>query len=100
MSQSKELFALYSLRLGSRLDFDVDCRPWLSGAATIAGFEIETTGHPLTFEAPTILSGGKDVKFYAEAPLADSALGYYRIGVFVTDSEGRSDRQWFQMTVE
>jgi hypothetical protein len=101
MAQSKELFALFSLRLGKRLYFDVDLRPWLVGAATMVSFVLEPADWgPVTYEAVQLLDGGKLARFYASVGSDEAALGFYRQGVHLTDSEGSTDIAWFQMKVE
>lgn len=101
MSQSKEIFASFSLRLGARLDFDVDLRPWLTGTAVMTSFVPDPAdAGPVTYEAAQLLEGGKSVKFFASVGSATSALGTYRVGVALADNQGRTDRQWFQMKVE
>jgi hypothetical protein len=101
MSQSKEIFAAFSLRLGARLDFDVDCRPWLTGTAVLTGFVPDPAdAGPVTYEAASIVEAGKGAKFFASVPNNTAHLGTYRVGVELTDNQGRTDRQWFQMKVE
>jgi hypothetical protein len=101
MSQSKELFALFSLRVGKRLDFDVDCTPWLIGTARITGFVPDPADWgPVTYEPPIIAADGKSVKFFAAASSDATLTGFYRVGVDLADDQGRTDREWFQMKVE
>jgi hypothetical protein len=101
MSQSNQLFATFSIRVGKRLDYDVDCRPWLTGTARITGFVLDPADWgPVTYEAPTIASDGKGVKFFASASADASLAGVYRVGVDLADDQGRTDREWFQMRVE
>ncbi len=100
-TEAKEVFTNYSLRLGARLDYDVDCRPWLTGTALIASFTIvPPAGCPVTFEAPTIAPGGKDVKFFASVGSDPANLGVHRVKVDLVDNQGRLDSAWFQMKVE
>lgn len=100
-TEAKETFTAFSLRLGGRLDFDVDCRPWLTGTALMQAFQIvPPAGCPVAFEAPAILANGKDVKFYASVTSDQANLGVHRVRVDLTDNQGRTDSQWFQMRVE
>lgn len=101
MTQSKELFAAFSLLVGKRTDFDVDCRPWLTGTALISSFAIDPLDWgPVTYETTTIAADGKSVKFFASASSDATLTGFYRVGVDLADNQGRTGRQWFQMKVE
>jgi hypothetical protein len=97
-----DVFAAFTIRGGSSgLDYDVDCTPWLTGTAVMAGFELEqAAGDPVVYAAPvSLLDGGRVAKFVAAAP-DGTTPGPYLVRVKLTDTQGRVDRQWFQMTVE
>jgi hypothetical protein len=96
----KQLFAGFDLEPGERLDFDVDCRPWLTGTATMAGFVItpDNAACPVTFEAVSFFESGRLAKFYASVP-DGTARAAWRCKVRLTDDQGRVGNQYFQMTV-
>lgn len=97
----REIFGAFEIRPGSEnLDFDVDCRPWLTGTALMAAFELEPdAGHPITYASPVVLfDGSRSAKLVATCP-DGTPPGDYWVRVKLTDNQGRVDRQWFQMAV-
>jgi hypothetical protein len=101
MSGGRDVFQIYDIDPGeSGLDYDIDCRPWLEGAATMSSVELEQEpGDPVVYDSPVALfDGGRSAKFIAACP--DGTLPTARfVRVKLTDNQGRVGRQWFQMTV-
>lgn len=104
----RERFAGFEIGRGETgQDYDVDCRPALTGTALVAAVELEQRVDPeidpvdpITYESPvTIFDGGRSFKFVASCP-DNTPPGKFWVRVKLTDTQGRvSRRQWFQMDV-
>jgi hypothetical protein len=98
MAIGGRLFGAGEIQRGKTTDFDFDARPWLDGTSLLASVALaQEDGDPVVYQAPLIYAG-KDVKLWASVP-TDAAIGVFRVGVDLTDDQGRTERQYLQMRV-
>lgn len=97
------VFALFSVARGeSGIAFEIDCRPWLAGMATMVEFVLQPRGNsaPFIFEQEIVFGdGGRTAKFVVADCPADATPGAYAVDVSLIDDQGRTGRQWFQLRV-